>query len=118
MDPIFIAIASAVVGKTTEATIKGGAKVAELVRRRFGKDDDSELVLLRAETGRASKEDLAEAVARLCAQDPEFREALSALVGQELPVAEIGNQTQFNNTFNGSVGNVLQAGNIENLRLD
>ncbi|MQM24620.1 hypothetical protein [Glycomyces albidus] len=117
MDPIFIAIASAVVGKSTEAAIRGGARVAELVKQRFVKEDATELVLLRAETGRASQEDLAEAVARVCAEDPEFRAELTALIGRDLPVQKVHHQTQFNNTFKGSVGNVTQADRIDRLEL-
>jgi hypothetical protein len=117
MDPIFIAIASTVMGKSTEAVIKGGAKVAEMVKRRFGKEAATELVLLRAETGRASTEDLAMAVARVCAEDPEFRAELTALIGRELPVQQVHHQTQFNNTFNGPVGQVTQADRIDRLEL-
>lgn len=117
MDPIFIAIASAVVGKSTEAAIKGGAKVADLVKRRFSKDDATELVLLRAETGRATKEDLAEAVARVCAKDAEFRAELTALIGQEIPAQQVHHQTRFHNTFNGPVGQVTQADRIDHLEL-
>jgi hypothetical protein len=118
MEPVLLAIASAAAGKASEAAFKGGAsvvkKIAEAVRQRFSDEPEDAVVLLRAESGKESMEELAAAIERACAADPEFRRRLGELVGQPIQVAA----SKFHNEFHGDVKNVVQADTIHNLRLD
>jgi len=121
MDPILISIAAAAAGTLAGEAAKGIAAAGRLVKERFGRNEEQELVLLRAETGKIPAEDLAAAIERACASDPGLLEQLSGLVGQPIQVTQVnqaGQQVKFQNNFYGSAPtNVVQAETIHNLDL-
>lgn len=123
MDPILIPIATAVVKPLAEEAAKGIAAAARFVKERFSANEQQELTLLRAETGKIPPEELAEAIERACAEDPAFLGRLSELAGQPIQVTQVnqaGQQVKFQNNFFGGSGpdKLIQADRIENLRLD
>ncbi|HEX2143719.1 MAG TPA: hypothetical protein VHG10_04330 [Glycomyces sp.] len=121
MDPFLIAIATAAVGKATEEVAEGVVAAVKLVKDRFGKDPERELVLLRAETGRVPVEDLAAAIDQECAADDALRERLGELAGRPIQVTQVnqaGQNVKFqNNFYAGAPANVTQADHIDNLNL-
>jgi hypothetical protein len=113
VDPVIVAIATAAAGKLAEETARGVVAAGRHVRDYFSKRTDREVVLMRAETGRGTVEDLAEAIAAACADDPEFRGRLAQLAGQPIPVTQVNQAQQevmFQNNFYGQgPGRVYQA---------
>lgn len=76
-DPIMMAIAGAVAGKTAEVAFKGGRKAYDalvaLVKRRFAKEPSAQAALEAAEADpEANTERLATALELVAASDPEF----------------------------------------------
>ncbi|WP_335986215.1 hypothetical protein [Glycomyces sp. MUSA5-2] len=121
MDPILVSIATAAAGKLAEEAARGIVAAGRFVKERFGKDDEREAVLMRAETGRVPVEDLAAAIEETAAADPAFLAQLESLAGRKIEVTQVnqaGQQVTFqNNFYNGAPSNVVQGEtiNIQNL---
>ncbi|ADD45260.1 hypothetical protein [Stackebrandtia nassauensis] len=104
-DPIMMAIAGAVAGKTAEVAFKGGRKaydaVVALVKRRFAKEPLAQTALEAAESDpEANTERLAAALELVAAADPEFDRELRQ-AGQALIAAAPGATVNINS---GTVG--------------
>ncbi|PRY56221.1 hypothetical protein [Glycomyces artemisiae] len=121
MDPVLVSIATAAAGKLAEEAARGIVAAGRFVKERFGKDDEREAVLMRAETGRVPVEDLAAAIEETAAADPAFLAQLESLAGRKIEVTQVnqaGQQVTFqNNFYNGAPSNVVQGEtiNIQNL---
>lgn len=121
MDPILVTIATAAAGKLAEEAARGIVAAGRFVKERFGKDDEREAVLMRAETGRVPVEDLAAAIEATAAADPAFLAQLESLAGRKIEVTQVnqaGQQVTFqNNFYDGAPSNVVQGEtiNIQNL---
>jgi len=121
MDPILVSIATAAAGKLAEEAARGIVAAGRFVKERFGKDDEREAVLMRAETGRVPVEDLAAAIEETAAADPAFLAQLESLAGRKIEVTQVnqaGQQVTFqNNFYDGAPSNVVQGEtiNIQNL---
>lgn len=113
MDAVIIAIATAAAGKLAEETTRGIIAAGRHVKDYFSKHGEREAVLMRAETGRGTVEDLAETIAAACADDPAFHEQLSRLAGQPITITQVNQdrqQVKFQNNYHGSgPENVYQA---------
>lgn len=125
MDPFLTAIATAAVGKATEQSVKGVIEAVRLVKRRFAREPERSELLLDAEEGAKSVEDVAAAVERDCAGDPEFLARLEELAGKKIQintgtqVNQAGQTVKFqNNFYGGAPKHSVNAERIENLRLD
>jgi hypothetical protein len=104
VDPVIIAIASAAAGKLAEETARGIVAAGKHVRDYFSKRPDQEVVLMRAETGRAAVEDLAESIAEACADDAAFHQRLTQLAGQPIAITQVNQEHQdvmFQNNYYG-----------------
>ena len=112
MDPISIAIATAIVGKVAEgATSDAWLALRSTIRKRFTRDDAALKALESAESPEASGqqlEPLAEHIERYVVADPTFRQDLE-LRFKQLPTAN----SNIVNSIGGSVfGNSVQGGTI------
>lgn len=116
MDPLIIAIATAAAGKLAEETTRGIVAAGKYVRDYFGNRAEQEVVLMRAETGRGTIEDLAETISRACAEDEGFHRELAQLAGQPIAITQVNQEQQHvrfqNNFYNGGPGKVYQADTI------
>jgi len=120
MDPIMMAVATAVAGKLAE-TLTAGAKAAlgnlvKLVKKRFAGDADAQHAMAEAQKAPDDADRitaLARQLERLAAEDPKFAEQLRSIWSQ----ASVQLQAQTGGTVNevsGSVsGHVVQARDIE-----
>ncbi|MEU5874995.1 hypothetical protein AB0A73_25960 [Glycomyces sp. NPDC047369] len=121
MDPILVSIATAAAGKLAEEAARGIVAAGRFVKERFAKDDKQEAVLMRAETGRVSVEDLAAAIEATAASDPAFLAQLETLAGRKIEVTQVnqaGQQVKFqNNFFSGAPSNVVQGETVNIQRL-
>jgi hypothetical protein len=110
-DPVMIAIASAVAGKTTEALTAGAknalGKLVELIRRRFARDDAAPKALEGADA-----DTLAAHLERLAAQDPEFARELRALWSQASTQLHAEHGGVINEVSGDVGGNVVQARDV------
>lgn len=110
-DPVMIAIASAVAGKTTEALTAGAknalGKLAELIRRRFAGDNAAREALEGAQV-----DSLAAHLERLAAQDPEFARELRALWDQAGTQLHADHGGVINEVSGDVGGNVVQARDV------
>jgi hypothetical protein len=105
VDPVIIAIATAAAGKLAEATAGGIVAAGKHVREYFSKRSEQEVILMRAETGRGSVEDLATAIAKACSNDAALLQRLTQLTGQPITVSSVDQsqqEVQFQNNFYGN----------------
>lgn len=116
-DPVMMAAAAAVAGKTAEAVIQGGTaavtSLVKLVWRRFARDSQAQQALESAEDGTDDEVNrLASQLERVAAEDPEFGDRLRDWVSQN--IAMTGDKAVVNQV-NGPVsgGVVNQFGNID-----
>ena len=116
MDPLITAIATAAAGKLAEETARGVVAAGKYVREYFSSRAEDEVVLMRAETGRGTIEDLAETISGTCGEDPEFHRRLAQLAGQPIAITQVNQEHQQvkfqNNFYGGGPDKVFQAETI------
>jgi DNA-binding GntR family transcriptional regulator len=116
VDPLITAIATAAAGKLAEETARGIVAASKYVRDYFSNRAEQEVVLLRAETGRGTIEDLAETISSACAMDAGFHQQLTQLAGQPIAITQVNQEQQHvrfqNNFYNGGPDKVFQADTI------
>ncbi|WP_026930620.1 hypothetical protein [Glycomyces tenuis] len=115
MDPVITAIATAAAGKLAGETAGGIVAAGKYVKDYFSRRAERKAILERAETrpDTAEVEDLAKAIAAVCADDTAFREQLTRLAGQPITLTQVNQAQQhvmFQNNFHGQgPGKVYQA---------
>lgn len=113
-DPIMLAIAGAVAGKTTEVVIKGGRRaydaLAAIVKRRFATEPSAQAALTAAEADpEANTERLATALEFVAAGDPEFDTALRQAAE---PLINAGPNSIVNSNSGVVQGDSIQIGRV------
>lgn len=108
-DPLTLAVASAVVGKTTEAMTdqarQAVAAIAARLRAKFGGRPADLAVVDAAARGGPRPEALAQLLEGEFAADPEFRDEIKTLWVQAAPAAT---DDAVSNVFNGQAEKVIQ----------
>lgn len=110
-DPVMIAIASAIAGKTTEALTTGARnaldKLVALIRNRFSADHAAHEALTAGEPA-----PIAAHLERLAAQDPTFDQQLRTAWGQTATQLHAEHGGVVNEVSGNVAGNVVQARDI------
>lgn len=112
VDPISLAVATAVAGKSAEKiTEQGITPIISKIREKLSRRSSADVAVLDATVaGKAEAEPLAQILDQEFASDPEFHNEIKTLWHQAAPVATDGGTA---NVFNGNAKNVIQTNKVE-----
>lgn len=116
-DPVMLAIAGAVAGKTAEAAFKGGRRALDglitLVKNRFSREPSAQAALEAAQDAPDEHvERLAGALSLVAASDPQFAQLLHSEWQRIQPDINAGPGAVVNSISGRVDGNVTQIGTI------